>query len=138
MPKPSNAPNLLSLIDDPSYSDAQLGQIVRVLTAFGDEYSQEGFEAGFEAGALQGGADGFEEGYSEGYTHGEQDATVRRAYIGLWAADTPALDLGTTLRIISVATNEDLAQAQAEDYKAGKQGGQGSVFVLDFPLKRPV
>ena len=125
------------LIDDPSYSDSQLGQVVRLLTTEGAEQGKEGYLEGYKAGLRQGGEDGYSEGYDHGYGDAAQDTHVHRVYVAIWAADNAPLDLGTTLRVAAVATDESQAMLLAEAYRQDKQSGQGSVFVLDFPLKYP-
>lgn len=124
---------LSSLLIDPSYDERQLGSVIRLMLATGEENLDagrvEGYNAGYPDGHEDGSEDGFEAGFEAGYDH----AFVKNVFVALWADETQAADLGTTLRIVGAATTRDRALEMANAYREAK--GTGDIFVFSFRLQ---
>jgi hypothetical protein len=131
--KPSSASLILAdVLNSPDYDDRQLGQIVRLFRAAALDYGTEGFHEGFALGQDEGYGEGHYDGYIEGFQDGEHLAHVREVFVGVWADDTELSDLGTTTRIVGVATTRERASAMAQAYRDKRD--HGSIFTFGFKL----
>jgi hypothetical protein len=124
---------LASLLTDPAYDDRQLGQVIRLMLTTAQESGSSSFRDGQDQGYELGFETGEASGYVVGFEAGAQDAYVKHVYVGVWSDDVAASDLGTSVRIVGVATTRERALGMATAYR--DKMATGSVFTLDFRLQ---